>query len=148
MSFEPKVIRIAVALLKTDKGVAIVWNNKWESFVLPMTKIGGGAREETAEQAAVRALAEIVQAPCQAEPDKSSHETRQLQLSNRDGEIKDYQFTVVPVQIHPDFATASIVDRPIIFASTDKLQAEEYQPMSSSVKPIIDECVGWSWISV
>ena len=140
MSFEPQVVRIAVALMRTDDGAVITWNSNWESFVLPMTKIGG-ARGETAEQAAVRALAEVVRVPCQVEPGKSSHEMRQLQLSDRDGEIKDYQFVVVPVRFHPNFANVSIINRPMVLAPVEKLQSEEYQPMSSSVKPIIDECV-------
>ena len=127
--------------MTTDDGIAITWNNNWNSFVVPMTKVSGGEEEETAEQAAVRALAEVVQLPCQVVPGEAAHEMRQLQLSGRDGEIKDYQFVVVPVQIHPDFAIASVVDRQVIFASADKLQAAEYQPVSPSVKPLIDECV-------
>ena len=140
MSFEPKIIRIAVALMMTDHGVAITWSENWDAFVLPMTKIATGARAENPEQAAVRALAEVLRVPCQIEPGQTSHEMRQLQLSDRDGEIKDYQFVIVPVRIHPDFANTTIRPHSVIFATGDKLQAGEYQPMSPSTKLIIDEC--------
>lgn len=146
MSFDPKNVQIAVALMVTDDGMAVAWNENWDAFVLPMTKIGDGLPAETAEQAAVRAMAEVLQLPVQVVPGQTAKQMRTLQMSDRDGELKDYRFTVVPTQIHPDFATASIVDRQVIFASADKLQAGEYQPMSPSVKPIIDECVAWSWV--
>ena len=106
-----------------------------------MTKISSGPLAESAEQAAIRAMAEVLQLPTQVVAGKAGKQMRTLQLSDRDGELKDYHFTVVPVQIHPDFATASIADRPVIFASADKLQAEDYQPMSPSVKPIVNEWV-------
>ena len=141
MSFEPEVIRIAVAVVKTEDGVAITWNKNWKRFVLPMTKIGRGLEEETAEEAAVRALAEVAGTPCQVESGKPSHEMRQLQLSGRDGELKDYQFVLVPVRTHPDFTSTPVADHSVVMAPVEKLQVGEYKPLSSSVKPIIDECV-------
>lgn len=142
MKFDPKNVQIAVALMVTDNGIAVAWNEKWDAFVLPMTKISSGPPTE----AAVRAMAEVLRLPVQVVPGQAGKAMRKLQMSDRDGEMKDYHFTVVPIQIHPDFATASIADRRVIFASADKLQAEEYQPMSPSVKPIIDECVLQDWL--
>lgn len=141
MTFDPKNVQIAVALLKLgNDNVALTWNDKWGAFVLPMTKIDNGKPAETAEHAALRAAAEVLQLPVRVIAGQAAKAMRTLQLSDRDGEIKDYHFHVVPVEIHPDFAAISITHRPVIFATVDQLQSEAIQPISPSVKPIIDEC--------
>ncbi|MCA9086352.1 MAG: hypothetical protein KDA81_19975 [Planctomycetaceae bacterium] len=134
--------RISVALLKTSDGkVALTWSDPWGAFVLPMTKRSAGPPPETAEQAAVRAMAEVLQLPVRVVPGQFGREMRTLQLSGRDGEIHDYQFTVVPVEIHPDFKWCDITHRSVIFATTAHIQTLDVQPVSPSVKLIIDECM-------
>ena len=141
MTFDPKNVQIAVALLKLGKDkVALTWNDNWGAFALPMTKIDTGKPAETAEHAALRAAAEVLQLPVRVAAGQAAKAMRALQLSDRDGEIKDYHFHVVPVEIHPDFAAVSINHRPVIFATVDHLQTGDIQPISPSVKPIIDEC--------
>ena len=140
MTFDPKNLNIAVALIKLGEGkVALTWNQKWGAFAFPMTKIDAGPPAESAEQAALRAAAEVLQLPVRVVAGQTSRTMRALQLSDSDGQIKDYHFTVVQVEVHPDFAEASISSRPLLFASIEQLQAGEYQPMSPSVKSIIDE---------
>jgi hypothetical protein len=144
---EPKSVPIAVALVIMEQGkVAIAWNKKWEAFVLPMTKPDAGPPRETAEQAAVRAAAEVFQLPCRTISGKSGKAMRNLQLSNRDGEIKDYHFTIVPVEVHPDFQSVTVNGCSALFTSTEKLHAGEYQPQSPSVKLILDACLEWGWL--
>ncbi len=74
MTFDPKQIPIAVALVRSVDGqLTIAWNDNWQSFVLPMTKIHSvGPVVETAEQAAVRAAAEVLHVPCRVVPGKSA----------------------------------------------------------------------------
>jgi hypothetical protein len=140
MTFDPKNLNIAVALIKMGRDkVALTWNDKWGAFVFPMTKIAAGPAAESAEDAALRAAAEVLQLPVRVVAGQTSRKMRTLQLSDSDGQIKDYHFTVVHIEVHPDFAAASISDRPVIFAPIDQLQAGEYQPISPSVKPILDE---------
>lgn len=145
--FDPQTVQIAVALVKLNKDqVAIAWNDNWGAFVVPMTKLDETPPAETPEKAAVRAAAEVIGVPCRVVPGQAGKAMRKLQLSNRDGEIKDYHFTVVPVEVHPDFQSASIAHRPVLFASADKLQSGEYQPVSPSVKPVLDACLEWGWV--
>ena len=145
--FDPQNVQIAVALVKLDQNrLAIAWNEIWDAFVLPMTKIDAGPPAETAEQAAVRAAAEVFQLPCRVVPGKAGQAMRKLQLSSRDGELKDYHFTVVPVEIHPDFSSTSLAYRPVFFAAATKLLNGEYQPLSPSVNPILEACVEWGWL--
>lgn len=144
--FDPQNLQIAVALVKFDQGkVAISWNDKWQAFVLPMTKLDAGPPAESAEQAAVRAAAEVLQLPVRVVPGQAGKEMRKLQLSSRDGELKDYHFTIVPVEIHPDFQSA-VTHRPVLMPTVEKLQSGAYQPVSPSVKPILDACVEWGWL--
>lgn len=145
--FDPQTLQIAVALVKLNKNqVAVSWNDNWGAFVFPMTKLDTTPPAESAEQAAVRAAAEIFGLPCRVMPGQSGKAMRKLQLGQRDGELKDYHFTVVPVEVHPDFGNASIAHRTVLFASADKLQSGEYQPVSPSVKPILDACLEWGWV--
>lgn len=140
MTFDPKNLNIAVALIKMDRDkVALTWNDKWGAFVFPMTKIEAGPPAESPEQAALRAAAEVLHLPVQVVKQQAPKAMRTLQLSNSDGEIKDYHFHVVPVEVHPNFAAASVSHRPVIFATVDQLQTGAIQPISPSVKPIIDE---------
>lgn len=145
--FDPQNVQIAVALVKLNKGqVAVSWNDNWGAFVLPMTKLDATPPAESAEQGAVRAAAEVLGLPCRVVTGQTGKAMRKLQLGQRDGELKDYHFTVVPVEVHPDFQNAPVAHRPMLFASTDKLQSGEYQPVSPSVKPILDACLEWGWV--
>lgn len=140
MTFDPQNLNIAAALIWLGhEKVALTWNKKWVAFVFPMTKIDAGPRAESSQQAALQAAAEVLHLPVRVVAGQAAKAMRTLQLCDRDGEIKDYHFHVVPVEDHPDFAAASINHRPAIFATVNQLQNRDIQPISSSVKPIIDE---------
>lgn len=144
--FDPHTVQIAVALVKLNKDqVAVSWNGNWGAFVLPMTKLDTTPPAEFPEQAAVRAAAEVIGLPCRVVPGQSGKAMRKLQLGQRDGELKDYHFTVVPVEVHPDFQSA-ITHRPVLMPSVERLLAGDYQPVSPSVKPILDSCLEWGWL--
>ena len=143
---DPKSVSIAVALLMIPgKGLVLTWNDKWEAFVLPMTKIKSGPPVESGNTAAIRAAAEAVRLPIQCKPEQASKEMRTLQLSLRNDEVKDYRFTVVPVDIHPDF-TLEVAPSSTICCSVEKLMEEAYQPVSPSVLPILKACLEWNWL--
>ncbi len=142
---DPQNIQIAAAFMRAPGNkLALVWSDTWQAFVLPMTKLNAGPPAETAEQAAIRAAAGGSGAPCRVVPGSAAKAMRALQLSNRDGEIKDYHFTIVPVEIHPDFVATSTGPR-LILVDTGKLQHGEYQPISPSIRPILESCFEWGW---
>ena len=144
--FDPLTVQIAVAFVKPNKDqVAVSWNGNWGTFVFPMTKVDTTPPAESVENAAVRAAAEVIGLPCRVVPGQSGKAMRKLQLGQRDGELKDYYFTVVPVEVHPDFQSA-ITQRPVLMPSVERLLTGEYQPMSPSVKPILDACLEWGWL--
>jgi len=144
--FDPAQPSIAVAFVVDSQGrLLLAWNNKWGAFTLPMTKLQSDQPAETPEQAGVRAAAEVLGVPTRVVPGKVAQFARSLQRSPRDGDIKDYQYNVVPVEPHPDFAS-HISSQPFVWAAINKLQAGEYQPISKSVDALLRECVEWGWI--
>lgn len=144
---DPERLRIAVALVMSDaQRLLLFWNEKWQGFALPMTKPHSGPPGESPEQAAVRAAAEALCLPARVIPGRGSHTTRTLQLSARDGQIKDYVYTIVPVEVHPDYHGSLRDSQRVVWMPVDKLTAGEYQPLTTSVKPILDECREWGWL--
>ena len=142
--FDPQQPSIAVALVSDASGnLLIAWNAKWGCFTLPMTKIDKELPAETPSEAAVRAAAEVLQVPCRVVAGKEPQFFRGLQKSDRDAEIKDYQYHVVQVEPHPDFAERV---SSALYASADKLRSGEYQPVSGSVEEILTHCVEWGWV--
>ena len=145
--FDPQNVQIAVALVRRPDGaIALSWNANWDVFVMPVSKIDPGPPAESAEQAAIRAAAEAFQVPCRVVPGKSARAMRTLQLGQRDGQIKDYNFTVVPIEVHPDFQADRAWNDRCIFVDVAKALAGDYQPLSPSVKPIVEACLEWEWL--
>ena len=144
--FDPAQPSIAVAYVVDPQGrLLLTWNEKWGAFTLPMTKLQSDQPAETPEQAGVRAASEVLGVPTRVVPGKASKFARGLQKSPRDGDIKDYQYNVVPVEVHPDFAS-HISSKHLVWAAIDKLQTGEYQPISKSVEALLRECIEWGWI--
>lgn len=144
--FNPDQPSIAVAYVVDSQGrLLLTWNEKWGAFTLPMTKPHADQPAETPEQAGVRAAAEVLGVPTRVVPGKAAKFARGLQKSPRDGEIKDYQYNVVPVEAHPDFVS-QISGRPLVWAAIDKLQTGEYQPVSVSVEVLLRQYFEWGWI--
>ena len=143
--FDPAQPSIAVAYIVDSQGrLLLAWNDKWGAFTLPMTKVDLEVPAETPVQAAVRAAAEVLGIPARVVAGKPVQFARGLQKSDRDAEIKDYQYHVVQVEAHPDFASS--LDHGVIWASIEKLQLSEYHPVSHSVDAILRNCVEWGWI--
>ena len=144
--FDPAQPSIAVAYVVDTQGrLLLIWNEKWGAFTLPMSKLQSDQPSETPEQAAIRAAAEVLGVPTRVVQGKEAKFARGLQKSPRDGDIKDYQYNVVKVEAHPDFAS-QVNGKPLVWAAIDKLQDAEYQPVSKSVQAILRECVEWGWI--
>ena len=143
---DPAQPSIAVAYVVDPQGrLLLTWNDKWGAFTLPMTKLQSDQPAETPEQAGVRAASEVLGVPTRVVPGKASMFARGLQKSPRDGDIKDYQYNVVPVEVHPDFAS-HISSKRLVWTAIDKLQTGEYQPISKSVEALLRECIEWGWI--
>ncbi len=144
---DPSLPSLAVAFVLDDRGrLLMVWNPKWRAFTLPMTKIDTTPPRESAADAAIHAASETLGVPTRAIPGSEPNFMRCLHRSKRDGEIKDYQHQIVRIEPHPDFASAYSPSAPIIWASIEKLQLREYQPLSPSVSDILKSCVEWGWI--
>ena len=143
---DPAQPSIAVAYVVDPQGrLLLTWNDKWGAFTLPMTKLQSDQPAETPEQAGVRAASEVLGVPTRVVPGKAAKFARGLQKSPRDGDIKDYQYNVVPVEVHPDFAS-HISSKHLVWTAIDKLQTGEYQPISKSVEALLRECIEWGWI--
>jgi hypothetical protein len=143
---DPAQTPLAAAVIFDSRGrLLLVWNDNWGAFALSMTKLHCEQPEETHEQSGVRTVAEVLGLPTRVVPDKAAKFARGLQESPRDGDIKDYQYKLVPIEVHPDFAS-HIRSQPFVWALINKLQTGEYQPISKSVEALLRECVEWGWI--
>lgn len=139
-AFEPDCVEIAVAFIEIEpRRVVLAWSENWESFVFPMTKLGS----DTPERAAVRAAAEVFQLPCRAAAGEREQVKRSLQLSGSDGKLKDYHFSIVSVEVHPDFQRVALNRPSVVVADYDKLRAGEYQPLSPTVKMMLESTIQW-----
>ena len=97
--FDPAQPSIAVAYVVDSQGrLLLAWNANWGAFTLPMTKLHTEMPAETPEQAALRAAAEVLGVPTRVVPGHTAKFARGLLRSPRDGEIKDYQYHVVPIE--------------------------------------------------
>lgn len=144
--FDPSQPSIAVAYVVDPAGrLLLTWNERWDAFTLPMTKLRSEQPAETPEQAAIRAAAEVLGVPTRVVPGQVAKFARGLLRSQRDGEIKDYQYHVVPIEPHPDFAS-HVSKQPLIWVAINRLQIGEYQPLSMSIEQLLQECVAWGWI--
>jgi len=141
-------VRVAVALVMPEPGkVLLAWNQPWQAFTLPMTKISlVPPAEESPTDAAIRAAAEALRVPIRVVAGKSLQTTRELRLSDRDGVIRDYLYSVVPVEPHPDFGPAARACPGTFLVSLAQVDANEYQPLSPSVKCVMNECRAWGWL--
>ena len=136
--FDPAQPSIAVAyVVHADGRLLLTWNAKWGAFTIPMTKVNLGMPRESPSQAAVRAAAEVLGVPCRVVPGKSAQFFRGLQKSERDADIKDYQYNIVHVEVHPDFVSGI---QATVWATIDKLATGAYEPISGSVLEILHHC--------
>ncbi len=143
--FDPSKPSIAVALVANAQGkLLLTWNAKWSSFSLPMTKVDTQAPAETPAQAAVRAAAEVLGVPCRSVAGKQPQFFRGLQKSDRDAEIKDYQYHVIAVEPHPDFNSQTAGN---LWADSHKLLSGDYQPLSGSVEEVLKHCIEWGYLA-
>ena len=146
MTADPERLGIAVALVISDsRRLLLSWNEPWQGSVLPMSKLHAGPPAESPEQAAVRAAAQALHLPVRVLPGHRSQTTLAATIA-RDGEIKDYVFTIVLIEAHPDFRDSLPDSHRVIWMPVEKLIAGEYQPLTTSVKPILDECRVWGWL--
>jgi len=144
---DPVTVAIAAALVLADEErVLLTWNDKWQAFTLPMTRLAAIPPGGTPERAGLRAASEVLQLPTRLIPDRSGKATRMLQLSWRDKIIKNYVFNVFPIEVHPDFQSLQLRNGSAIWMPVEQLRSGEYQPMSPTVVPVLNECREWGWL--
>jgi hypothetical protein len=104
---EPKVDVAVALIIRKDLKVLTVFNAKWGGFTLPMTKrrtytdndrrIVG---QESWEDAAARAAAEVIEAPCVVRHADLGIKAVATQ-SHRDGRLKEYNYQVYKIGYDP-----------------------------------------------
>lgn len=122
------------------------WNDNWGALTLPLTKLNVGLPSETPEQAGVRAAAEVLGVPTRVVLGKAAKVAHGLEKSPRDGDSKGCQYKVVPVEVHPEFAS-HLVRQPLVWAAIGKCPIGECQAVSNFVEALLQECVEWGWVS-
>lgn len=149
MSESIETIEIAVGLVfdSERKRVLLFWNDNWQGFSLPMTKIKHDrVPRESAKEAALRSVAEAMQLPVQLARGNSAQREHCLLQSQRNDELKGYNYHVTEIEIHPEFRKLNRDHRPVIWASLESIANNEIQPVTWSVSPILTKCreLGWA----
>lgn len=143
---EPMSVRVVVGLIvHPEKGVLLKWNPKWGAFTFPLTKPNVSIPKEDDMDAAVRAGAEALGVPVRVVEGETPRKTRELLRSERDSVVKNYIYTVVPIEAHPDFANKPLPAGSLWF-NPEKLAAKEYAPISETVYALLEELNEWNWL--
>lgn len=137
--FAPETVRIAVANVCDGAGrVLLTWNQPWNAYTLPMTKIDC-LRGENAQAAAYRVAAQTVRVPLHDAIGQPKGVVRFLQRSARDGVLRNYVFHVVPMVMTPRFETWFSPTASTFFCDIDQIESGEYRPLSPTVERILNE---------
>lgn len=134
-------VDVAVTLLTCDRRIVLVFNRKWSTFTLPMTKRRSwqdprckpAHREEAWENAASRAAAECLGRTLTTAP-AFLLDFPEFQQSDSDGTWKRYRFQIfeLPLQVpnlHPSVMTE--------FLSVDEILDPSRQPISATARDLI-----------
>jgi len=103
-------VDVAVTLLQHGNRILAGYNSQWGAFSLPMTKrhvwkdpdLPDGLREETWENAAVRAAAEWIGRTTLAVPQLICDKEFEYRQSDRDGHWKRYSFRVFKLAVESE----------------------------------------------
>ncbi len=131
-------VDVAVALV-TDPAnrVLLTFNKRWGSFTLPMTRQRRGRGEnEAISRAVLRAGAEALGVPVRAVDGEMNRLAARL-LSGRQLADKVYNYHVVHVEPHPEFADELQLARPHLWLSPHLVLSGVYEPVSESAREIL-----------
>ncbi len=139
-------VRVVVGLVADPKkGVLLKWNPKWGAFTFPLTKPSVSLPRESDAEAAVRAGAEALGVPVRVVEGATPRKIRELIRSERDSVLKNYVYTIVPIEAHPDFANLPTPTGSLWF-DPKMLELKEYAPISETVYALLDELNEWKWV--
>jgi ADP-ribose pyrophosphatase YjhB (NUDIX family) len=143
-SIMPLVDVVATLIMKGDRILA-VYNDKWGSFSLPMTKRRswedpvaekGAERVEDWEDAAIRAASEWIGCTTTQKPQPLS-EVGEFQQSDRDGKWKRYHLQAYKLAVADD--TQIPPARVAEWLTVDQLLDENRKPISPTARHIVSE---------
>ena len=136
---------VAVSLIMKGDRILMVYNEKWGSFTLPMSKRRvwtdpsskeGGERAEDWEDAAIRAATEWTGCTSTAAPEFLL-DLAEFQQSDRDAKWKRYHLQVFKVAVGEDLEIPP--GRVTEWLAADDIVDEERKPISATARHIIAE---------
>ena len=140
----PKV-RASVALVLDEAGQKFlwIWNPRWRSFTLPMSKVGawagikGANPEAAAIEAAERAAAEAIGVPVIV------HHARTLdpipERSGRDGRLKSYQYEAFRAGPHARFTGQLDIRQPHAWLAGHEVFSGEVRPLAPASVKVLEQ---------
>jgi hypothetical protein len=134
---------VAVALIKNDGRILLVFDPNWGAFTLPMTRrrvwkddagalLGSEAWESTAGRAAAEVLGRTCRVKPIAIPDEVIHGR-----SWRDGRIKDYHYRMFMVH---DVEPAPLPDTRAEWLTPEEITDPARHPISETAFVLIEYC--------
>ena len=136
-------VDVGVALIASGDRILVVFNERWGSFTLPMSKrrvwahpeqLGATADEEWID-AAARAAAEVLGKTCRPEAQAVLKASGERQ-SDANGVLKEYHFQVFRVEVDAD---APIVAGVIAeWLTVDQIRGGELRPISVTAVRILE----------
>jgi 8-oxo-dGTP pyrophosphatase MutT (NUDIX family) len=131
-------VQVAVALVTNrNDHVLLIFNDRWGTFNLPMTKRRRGRlANEPMSRAAVRAAAEALGVPVRRVEEEHSQLAARLQ-SGRQLSVKSYAYDVYHLEPHPDFAARVQIRQPHLWLSPHLILSGAYEPISESTRTIL-----------
>jgi ADP-ribose pyrophosphatase YjhB (NUDIX family) len=137
-------VDVSVVLLEQDGRFLVVWNDKWGSFGLPMTKrrtmvdpdLPDTEQEETWVDAAIRAAAECLGRTLTQEP-RDILSIPQFERSQRDARWKRYSYHVFLLKLEgQDLLAGGKVTQ---WLTMEELGNLRRRPISETVRQIVAE---------
>ncbi len=137
---------IAVANVVDSQGrLLLTWNEKVGSFYIADDQASIRAASRNSRTSWIKSRYRTLGCSNTSRTRQSSQvRARPTKVTTR-CDIKDYQYNVVPVEAHPDFAS-QVSSQPLVWAAIGQLQTVSINHVSKSVEAILRECVEWGWI--
>jgi 8-oxo-dGTP pyrophosphatase MutT (NUDIX family) len=131
-------VEVAVAVVTdASKRVLLIFNDRWGSFTLPMSRRRRGPEaSEPSTGAAVRAAAEALGVPVRLAGDGHARLPVRLQ-SGRELRDKIYSYRIFHIESHPEFDDRLQIRQPYLWLSPHWILSGAYEPISESARFIL-----------
>jgi ADP-ribose pyrophosphatase YjhB (NUDIX family) len=133
-------VQVALAVISDAQERHLwVWNDKWGSFALPMSKLRRGPHgREAPERAALRAGAEALGVPVRVTPGTLRLPFAKEGFSERLRAVRPYAYQVFGVEPHPDFADRAVPRTPHLWLTAAQALEGGYEPLSDASRDVLD----------